>query len=461
MTAKTPTITPAGPAGGLRRRHRSRQAGRRSVETRPRIHRRGDAGYDLLRRPLNPALDPHPALIVDAAGPADAQAAVRIARERDVPLAIQATGHGTHDAADGAVLLRTTRMSAVHVDPARRVARVGAGATWGAVLGAAAPYGLAPLSGSSPSVGVTGFTLGGGIGWLSRRHGFAADSLIGADVVTAGGTIVTANAEHHPDLFWALRGGGGNFGVVTALELRLFPVETVYAGTSYHPVERAADVLAAYDEWAAEAPDELSTAVLITRIDEAADVPARLRGRRVLALRAMHSGALADAESELAYLRRAAGPTLHDGMRPVRYASAVMGGTPPRHLDLVDELPEPLIGAIAGAAEDPESPISTVEVRQWGGAIAHPAPGAGPVGHREARFSVIADAADPDFADALWPFATGGSFLNFLADTSRTATAYAAENHRRLAAVKAAYDPANLFRFGHNIAPRSQPQELA
>ena len=454
MTPSTATKTISTPAAGRSRGDSHRPQRRRVAKRDPRIHRPGERAYEALRRPLNPELDPHPALILDARSAADVQDAVRLARERDLPFAVQSTGHGTHVAADGALLLRTSRMASVEIDPARAIARVGAGATWGAVVTAAARYGLAPLAGSSPSVGVAGFTLGGGIGWLSRKHGFAADSLIGADVVGADGTIVTVNAQHHPDLFWALRGGGGNFGVVTSLEFGLYPVDTVYAGTAYFPVERAADVLAVYGEWASDAPDELSTAVLVTEVPDSADFPARLRGRRALAIRAMFAGALADAEPALAGLRGVAGPALVDGLRPIHFANAAMGGTPPRHLDLVDELADPLVDAIVGVVEDEDSPVSTVEVRHWGGAIANPGSGAGPVSDRDARFSVIADAADPEFADAVWPYASGGSFLNFLADPSRTARAYTSTNYGRLASIKALYDPDNFFRFGHNIAPR-------
>jgi FAD/FMN-containing dehydrogenase len=168
-------------------------------------------------------------MVVEASRAADVRAAVVAAREHDLPLAVQATGHGTHAAPDGAILIRTTGMATVLVDPDRRVARVGPGAVWGDVLTAAAPFGLAPLSGSSPDVGVTGYTLGGGVGWLARKHGFAADSLLRAEVVTADGSIVTASADEHADLFWALRGGGGSFGVVTALEFRL---HTVVPGTA-------------------------------------------------------------------------------------------------------------------------------------------------------------------------------------------------------------------------------------
>jgi FAD/FMN-containing dehydrogenase len=403
------------------------------------LHLPGEPGYDVARRPLHDTIDPRPAMVVEACDAADVRAAVVAAHEHDLALAVQATGHGTHAPADGAILVRTSAMAAVLVDPDRRVARVGPGAVWGDVLAAAAPFGLAPLSGSSPSVGVTGYTLGGGLGWLARRHGFAADSLLRAEVVTADGSIVTATAEDHADLFWALRGGGGSFGVVTAMELRLHPVAEVYAGTACFAVERAPETLMRYREWIADAPDALSTAVLLM------DLPT---GERVLAIRAMHAGAADEARRLLAPLLAAAGPPLVDGMRPMRFADASMGGTAPRDVELLQELPDAVIEAIVAAQAAP-----TVEVRHWGGAMARPAAGAGPVGPREVALSVIADAHVPGLATALGPHATGGSFLNFLADPARTATAFAPADYEALREVKAAYDPDEVFRVGHAIPP--------
>jgi FAD/FMN-containing dehydrogenase len=411
----------------------------------------GNSEYDNQRRVVNPALDPRPSAVVEACGVADVQAVVRWARDEDLGLAIQSTGHGTHLAARGGLLLKTSRMATVLVDPERRVARVGAGATWGQVLAAAAPFGLAPLSGSSPSVGVAGYTLGGGVGWLSRLHGFAADSLLRVALVTADGELVIADRDQEPELFWAVRGGGGNFGVVTGLELELFPVRSVYAGTSYFDFERAPDTLGRYGDWLDEAPDELSTAVLLMQMPDTPDVPQRVRGRRVLAIRAMYAGDAADAERALAPLRAVAGPALVEGFSTVAFADARMGGTPPRQLELLNGLPDGLIGPLVSAIED--SRVNTIELRHWGGAMAT---GDGAVGHRGAPLSVIADTTDESLSDALQPWATGGTFLNFLSDVSRTASAFTPENYARLRDVKAEWDPDNFFSFGHNIRPAAQ-----
>jgi FAD/FMN-containing dehydrogenase len=411
------------------------------------VHAPGDAGYDAARRTLDPGFDARPVAVVEASGAADVRSALVIAREHDLPLAVQATGHGTRVPCDGGVLVKTSRLATVLVDPDRRVAHVGPGARWGEVVAAAAPFGLAPLSGSSPDVGVAGYTLGGGLGWLARRHGFAADSLLRAEVVTAEGAVVTASATEHPDLFWALRGGGGSFGVVTAMEIRLHPVARVYAGTALFDVERALETLACYRDWADAAPDDLSTAVLVTTMPDTPDVPEAVRGRRVLAIKALHAGDADDAERLLAPLRAAAGPALVDGLRPTRFADAAMGGTPPRRLDLFEDLPDAAIDAVAGTRTE------TVEVRHWGGAMARAGADAGPVGHRATRFSVIAGAAAPELAGALAPHATGGSFLNFLADPARVQTAYTAASWRRLRDVKRSYDPDNVLRVGPNIPP--------
>ncbi|SNT61700.1 FAD/FMN-containing dehydrogenase [Actinomadura meyerae] len=377
-------------------------------------------------------------LTVDATGPADVRAAILASRERGLPLTVQATGHGTVVPPDEGLLLRTSGMSGVLVDPARRVARAGAGARWSEVIAAAAPLGLAPLSGSHASVGVTGYTLGGGVGPLSRRFGFAADHLLRARIVTADGSYLTADADHHPELFWALRGGGGNFGVVTSLEFRLHPVSTVFAGTALFPAERAADMLTRFRDEADTRPDALTVSVALA--DHA------VHGR-VVVLRGTYAGSAEDGARALRSLREAGGPALHDDFRTMPYAETeTLGGTVPHHFHLHADLPDELIAAIAG------SRAAGVEVRHWGGAMARPAPDAGPVGHRDVPFSLTVDGTADDDA-ALAPFATGGSFLNFLHDTSRTATAYTPGDLRRLREVKRAYDPQNVFHRNHNIRP--------
>jgi FAD/FMN-containing dehydrogenase len=395
----------------------------------------GDPGYDDLRKPLNPALDPHPAVVVSATGTADVRAAVLAARKYELPFAVQATGHGTHVAHDDALLLRTGAMASVLIDPDRRIARVGPGARWGDVLRAAAPFGLAPLSGSSPDVGVTGYTLGGGLGWLARHYGLAADSVLRALVVTADGEVEVASADRNADLFWALRGGGGSFGVVTGLEFRLYPVAKVYAGAVTYGRERAAETLAYYREWIERAPDALSTAVLLNKDGQ-------------LVVKAMYDGPADEGRRLLEPLLRKAGPIQQDGLRIVDFASAAMGGTYARTFDQVDTLDDELIAALV------DEPDATVEIRHWGGRIARDT---GAAAHRDAPLSIILDTVP----SARIQKGRGTSFLNFLYDTSRTATAFTAENWATLRRIKATVDPDNVFGTSHAIPPAAAQKAAA
>ncbi|MFF5079177.1 FAD-binding oxidoreductase [Actinoplanes sp. NPDC000266] len=427
------------------------------IESGP-VFRPGDAGYDAHRAGWQRAFESRPALIVAAARPDDVRKAVLTARERALPFAVQATGHGTLAPADGGLLLKTTALDSVAIDPARRVARVGPGALWAGVNRAAARFGLAGLAGRCGTVGVTGYTLGGGQSWLSRTFGFAADSVVSADVVTADGTALTVSADQHPDLFWALRGGGGNFGVVTSLEFRLYPVRRVFSGMSFYPADRAPRALAAYREWAPTEPEAMNTAVLLLREPSS--------GRRLLAIRAFHVGD--DGRRVLAPLLEAAGPPLHDayGMRSFPDASEATNGpdAPPmairQEIEFFRTLPGDLLETIAA----PDSSLGFVELRHWGGAMARPGPDAGPAGHRDVPYSVMAVAPDPAGAGALdrlfarlRPHATGGSFLTLLTDPSRTRSAFTPANYARLARLKRLWDPGNFFHIGHNIPPEVIP----
>jgi hypothetical protein len=407
------------------------------------VHLPGSEQYDAHRATLNPAFDPRPAVIVEAVAPADVQTAVLAARRENLPLAVQATGHGTLVPADGGLLVKTTAMAEVVVNPARRVARVGPGTRWADVIAAAAPFGLAPVSGSSTSVGVAGYTFGGGLGWLSRKYGLAADSLVRADLVTADGRLVTASANRNPDLFWAIRGGGGNFGIATALEIRLHPVSRVYAGTAYFGIDRAPDVLARFRDRARDGqPDELAVSVVLQRSGPA--------GGPALALRGLYAGSAADGVRALQPLWDVAGTPVRDDWRATDYTeSGSIGGTAPRGFELYDDLPDALIESAVDAVTDLAGPVDAVEVRHWGGAIARPALDAGPAGHRDIPFSLTVDGP----ADRFTRWATGGSFLNFLHDTTRTAAAFTRANHAVLRDLKRVWDPDNVFGMTHNIPP--------
>ena len=395
------------------------------------------------------------------------------AHEHGLPLAVQATGHGTVVAADGALLLVTSRLCGVEIDPTRRRARVGPGAVWAQVNAAAAQFGLGSLAGRCATVGVTGYTLGGGAGWLSRTFGFAADSVVRAEVVTADGRLVTASADEHPDLFWALRGGGGNFGIVTSLEFTLYPADRVFSGMSLYPLERAPETLAAYGSWALDEPEGMNSAVLLMRLPPHPSFPEPLRGRRVMAIRAFHLGSADEGRRVLAPLLEAAGPPLLDAfaMRPFPEASTATNGpdAPPmanrQHLDLLHTVRERRGrrhggGRVQRTRRWPSSSCGT-GVAPWPSRL----PGSGPAGHRDVPFSVQAvgpymtpdrqpvDTCVDRLAAAIEPHATGGSFLNLLTDPAKTRTAFTDGNYARLAQVKRAWDPDNVFHLNHNIPP--------
>ncbi len=322
-------------------------------------------------------------------------------------------------------------MRSVLVDPARRTARVGPGATWGDVIEAATPFGLAPVAGTNATVGVTGFTFGGGHGFLARKYGLAADNLLRADIVTADGEMLTAREDRRRELFWALRGAGGNFGVATSLEIRLHPVREVFGGVARFDRGLASHLLQRFAEYAM--PDELNVSVVITP--------------DAVALRGVYAGNADDAWRALAplYLDE----PMTDTFRPMPYAeTSTIGGTPPRHFELLREVP---VDALLRTAETAEA----VELKRWGGAIAR---GTTPAGHRQVPFSVTVDGED---IRPLAPHVTGGTFLNFCKDTARTHDGYTRADLARLLELKRGYDPVNVFGVGHQLLATAEVGELA
>jgi len=252
----------------------------------------GDPGYDRARRAWNLAVDERPAAVVVVRSDTDVARAVRFARAQGLRIAPQGTGHGAQplEPLDDAMLLRTSRMRGVLIDPATRTARAEAGAQWQDVTVPAGEHGLAALAGSSPNVGVTGYTLGGGMGWLARRYGLAANSVTSAELATPDGRLVRADAEHESDLFWAVRGGGGSVGVVTALEMRLYPVRDLYAGVLFFPIQRMAEVLHAWREWTRTVPDEVTSIGRVLRFPPLPEVPEPVRGRDFALVEAAYLG---------------------------------------------------------------------------------------------------------------------------------------------------------------------------
>lgn len=386
--------------------------------------------------------------VIDARSVGDVRKAILAARDNGVPFAVEATGHGARDEFDCGVLLKTTDMNKVDIDVDRRIARVGPGALARDVAEAGAPYGLAPVAGTSPTVGVTGYTLGGGMGWMSRRFGYAADGMISAQVVTADGEVVRASADSNPELFWALQGGGGNFGVVTDLEVRVQQVPELYGGITFYPIERAADVIAFYRDttW----PDALTVNPVIM-----ANPPVDGLDTPVLALRGLHAGPAEEGARAMQSLRDSAGASVHDTYRPMTYNETwAIGGTRPAQLEFFDDLPDDVISDIVDLVR--RGAAAAIEVRAWGGAIDRARDDAGPAGPRHIPYSIMIDASDGT-GDGIAARATGRAFQNWLNDSSRLADAYTPDEYQRLRELKAKYDPDNIFRRGHNIVPATPP----
>ncbi|MFC4113122.1 FAD-binding oxidoreductase [Nonomuraea zeae] len=432
----------------------------------------GQDGYDDERLGINRAAESRPAHVLAATTEQDVAAAVRLAAERDLPVGVLASGHGPSVPADGAVLVNTGRMTGVRVDPARRTAWVEAGARWSRVLEHTTPHGLAPLNGSSPNVGAVGYLVGGGAGLLGRRYGFAADHVRRLRVVTADGQVRDVTPERHPDLFWAVRGGKDNFGLVTAMEIDLFPVSRLYGGGLYFPAEATPSVLRAYAEWTRQAPEELASSVLLAANPDLPGIPEQLRGRFVAHVRIAYSGAPEDG-AELVRPLRELGPRLLDTVRDMPYAEVGSihhepTGEPFVAYDrnvLLRPLDEDGVDALVSLAGPRAEPPFIAELRHFEGAYGRAPEPPNCVGGRDAAFSLFVgtDAAPEsrrrrdELFGRLRPWSTGGAVLNFMGveDTGadRVRAAYEPADFDRLRRIKAAHDPGNLFRVNFNIPP--------
>jgi FAD/FMN-containing dehydrogenase len=409
-----------------------------------------DAGWDEARQGWNLAVDQRPAAVVEAAGAEDVQAVLR----SGLRVAPQSTGHGSEALPDleGAVLLKTARLRDVAVDG--RVVRAGAGARAGAVAAAAGEHGLAPLLGLASSVGVTGLALGGGTGWLSRAHGLTCNSVRAFEVVLASGEPARVDAEHEPDLFWALRGGGGGFAVVTALELEAQPVPEVSAGMLAWPAERAAEVLDRFRSWTRDAPEALGAVFRYLSLPDLDAVPAPLRGRRIVAVIAAHVGTEAEGRRLIEPWR---GGTLVDTFGPVGPADLVrVAGDPEQPMPTRGDgllLRELDVDAIAALIEELD-PLGVFELRLLGGALARAPHGHGALAQLDAAFAVFAGGAAVGAAATaaiaerlrelharLAPWAAPQTLLNSSGGGADPAHAFGAAAWERLRTVRDAYDP--------------------
>jgi FAD/FMN-containing dehydrogenase len=438
------------------------------------VHLPGDPGYDAARTPWNVAVRQLPAAVAVPRDASDVSAVVRAAAASGLRVAPQSTGHNAGPLAeqglDDVVVVRTSALDDVRVDTDRGIVRVGGGTLWEPAVDAAAAVGRAVLHGSSPDVGIAGYSLGGGIGWYARKLGLATNSLTAVEVVIGDGTLVRADATTEPELFWAIRGGGGNFGVVTALEFRTYPIETAYAGLLVWDQEHAEKVLRTWTRWAPDAPDEVTTSLRLMNLPPLPELPEAFRGRSLVVI----DGAVLDTDDRAADILadlRALAPEvdtfgrvpakslvrLHmdpEGNTPAVSDSAVLGDVPDAAVDAFLEAAGPGSG----------TSLLLAELRQLGGALARPHEGGGALSHLEGRFALFGAAIAPTpeaaaqgradarrLSAALAPYSNGRSYLNFAESVVDTRSAYDEERWVRLKGIRSAVDEHGTFLANHAI----------
>jgi len=441
----------------------------------------GEAGYEEARVLWNAMIDRHPAVVVRAAGASDVIGTVRLAAEHGLLLSIRGGGHNIAGNAvcDGGLTLDLSQMKSVWVDPVARTARVGPGALLSDVDKETQTFGLATPVGINSTTGVAGLTLGGGFGWVSRQYGLTVDNLLSADVVTADGNLQRASMNDNPDLFWAIRGGGGNFGVATSFEFRLHPVgPQVTAGLIVHHFADAKAVLHEYRRLAAQADDEMACWVVLRKAPPLPFLPPAVHGTEVVVLAMCHAGDL-DAGAKAAAPFKAIGKPIADVVGPVSYSAWQTAFDPLltpgarnywKSHDFV-ELSDGLIDVLLDAVKKLPSPQCEVFVAHLGGAVNRVPKDATAYPHRDVNFVVNVHTRWSDPAedkpciawaravyDAAAPLATGGVYVNFMPEdeAQRVRSGAYGANYERLAQVKAKYDPRNLFRLNHNVAPAAK-----
>ncbi len=440
--------------------------------------RPGEDGYDDARKVFNVMIDKKPALIVRCAGVADVINAVNFARTNELLAAVRGGGHSVlgHAVCDGGLVIDLSQMKGMRIDPVERTARAEPGLTWGELNHDLQAFGLGATGGYVSITGIPGLTLGGGFGWLVRKHGLALDNLLSVDIVTADGSLLTANQTQNPDLFWGVRGGGGNFGVVTSLEFQAHPVGMVLGGLLIHPLTRAKDVLRLLRRHVAAAPDELTWGVLLFSVPPVPFLPEQMHGTPVAAIAVCYAGSLEEGEQVLQPLREF-GPPLADLIQPMPYSVAQTMADilfPPGHhnywkssflKDLSDDAIETILTHFAAVP----SPHTVVIVdHNGGGAISRVGQDDTAFAHREWTYNVLvsttwANPADSEtnihwtrgFWEAMQPFMANAVYVNYTSDEGEDLirAAYAAKTRERLVALKNKYDPTNLFCLNQNIKP--------
>lgn len=434
----------------------------------------GDAGYDDARKCFNGMIDRHPGLIVLPADAGDVSAAVRFAATHDLPVSVQSGGHSVqgYGVCEGGLMINLRRMNAVAVDPAARTATAQAGANWGELDGATQAHGLAVTGGRNPTTGIAGLTLGSGSGWLERKLGYTVDNLEGAEVVLASGDVVQASETSNPDLFWALRGGGGNFGVVTSFTYRLHPVgPMIFGGQLAFP--RIPAVLKAYRDFMETAPDDIGGGAALVTAPREDPIPPPVQGMPVMGLVVAYFGDPKDGPAALKPLADL-GPAMNmtQEMPYTAFQAMLEPGQPAGvrnywKADFYPELPDAAIDTLMAAAAEPPSPLSTVLIGPNTGACQRVPADATPMVWRSAKWSIHIlslweDPADDDkniawtraVADAMKPWAQEAAYLNYLMDEGEERVrASFGPHYDRISQIKKKYDPANFFRFNQNIKP--------
>ena len=436
-------------------------------------------GYDVARRIWNGAIDRRPACIAQCSGVADVVEAVRFARRRDLLVAVRSGGHGVggHAMCDGGLVIDLSAMKGIRVDPIAHTARAEPGVLWGELDRETQLHGLATVGGIVTHTGIAGLTLGGGIGWLVRKYGATVDNLLSVDVVTADGDVLTADEERNGDLFWGIRGGGGNFGIVTSFEYRLHNVgPIVLAGPIFHPLERAQEVLRFYRDFAATAPDELTTIFELTVAQPLPFLPAEVHGKPIVMVGACYAGRPEEGLEVVRPLKEFGSP-IADRLEPKPYLALQSMFDPfvphgwHRHWKSVElpQLTDAGIDTLVEHASGQTSPKSYCIVFRLGGALSRVAETETAYGQRDAAYNVnvnavwTADDEDSDrhigwardFFDAMVPHARRRAYVNFLGDEGpeRVRSAYGRETYRRLVELKRTYDPTNFLQLNQNIEP--------
>lgn len=433
--------------------------------------------YDAARAVFNAMFDRRPAAIAKATCDGDVIAAILFARSARVPMAIRAGGHSVagYSTSEGGLLLDLRPMKSIEVDPVERTVRCGPGVTWGELDAATQRHGLATTGGRMTTTGVAGFVLGSGSGWLERMHGLACDNLVSARVLTADGRVVTASETENAELLWGLRGGGGNFGVVTEFELRLHPVgPTVYGGLRLHPREQAVTLARRFRDFATSAPRRFAGGLIFMTAPAAPFVPAQLQGRPAVALLEAWFGDLVEAEAALAPLREFPTPAVDlTGPLPYTRLQALTDAANPAgrrnywHSDLLAELADETIDAFVERVDLATSPFSSMILASYGGAVADVPEDATPLGGRSAPWFYHCYGTWTEGEDAthiawvkgtdaaLRPWTTAGMALNFFTDVDqdRVLSAFGPKKYARLQALKDRYDPDNVFNRNQNIRP--------